>query len=288
MRAPEGKTAIEALLRGLIDYAGLYPPAALDMQAAVHNFLEYQHSAHALALGRFVVALNGFPLLLEAARDKARQMKLTVIAAPNADGEDLHRLVAQGYAIEAVEIKDTPISEIGRIAMHVPSGLATYFEVPIDPPPAMLDAVATAGARVKLRTGGTAAEAFPSTQQLAQMLAELASRRLIFKATAGLHHPLRGRFALTYADGSPTAVMHGFMNLSTAALLHFGGDAREAQLALEEEWSGEWQIADEAIAWEQNSWNADELREVRQQFFAGFGSCSFTEPMRELEALRWL
>ncbi len=282
-------TPIEALLTGLIDYAGLYPPASLDMHTAVRNYFEYSHSAYALALGRFVVGLDSFPFLLDAAGEKLRGAKLTVIAGRRADWEDLHRLVAQGFAIEAVEIKDTLTAEIGRIAMRIPPGIAIYFEVPMDSSHAMLDAVATAGARVKIRTGGTAAESFPSTQRLAQMLAELASRHLIFKATAGLHHPLRGRFALTNADGSPTAVMHGFMNLATAAaLLHFGGDAREVQLVLEEEWSGAWQITDEAIIWEENSWNAEELREVRQQFFAGFGSCSFAEPVRELEALRWL
>jgi len=282
-------TAIDALITGLIDYAGLYPPASLDMKAAVRNYLEYSHSAHSRTLGRFVVDLDRLPSLLDATSNNVSAMKLSGVATHLADWNELHRLVGQGFAIDAVEIKGALTGEIGRIAMHVPPGIDIYFEVPMDPPPAMLDAVATAGARVKIRTGGTAAEFFPSTQRLAQMLAELASRHLIFKATAGLHHPFRGRFALTCADGSPTAVMHGFMNLATsAALLHFGGDAREAQLVLEEEWAGTWQITDDAIFWEENSWSADELREVRQQFFAAFGSCSFTQPVQELEALRWL
>ena len=83
--------------------------------------------------------------------------------------------------------------------------------------------------------------------------------------------------------------MHGFINLAcAAALLYFGGDVRETQLELEEEWPGAWKVTPEAIVWEESGWSADELGEVRQQFFAGFGSCSLEEPIRELEALRWL
>lgn len=280
---------IDSLLAGLIDYAGIFPPASLDMHTAARKYLEYRGSTYGPALGRFIVDLDLFPYLWDAAGDYVRGMHLGVIAARDADWDDLHRLVVKGFPIESIEIKSVDAAEIGRIAMRIPPGLTIYFEVPIDAPAAMLDAVATAGARVKIRTGGTAADRIPSAPALAQMLSEMAARRLAFKATAGLHHPLRGRHPLTYADDSPSAVMHGFMNLScAAALLHFGGDAKEAQLVLEEEWPGAWQVTPEAIMWEENSWNGDELREVRQQFFTAFGSCSFEEPIRDLEILRWL
>lgn len=285
----QGMTAIDALLARLIDYAGIYPPASLDMHTAARKYLEYRQSSHAQALGRFVVDLNRFPYLWDAAGEYVNGIHVTAISAHDADWDDLHRLVLKGIPIDSVEIKGAEAAEIGRIAMRIPPGVAIYFEVPMDSAPATLDAIATAGARVKIRTGGIAADAIPSTRALAQMLSDIAARRLIFKATAGLHHPLRGRHALNYSHGSPTAVMHGFVNLAcAAALLYFGGDAKDAQLVLEEEWPGAWRMTPEAIIWEENSWNADELREVRQQFFASFGSCSFEEPMRDLEALRWL
>ena len=285
--------AIDCLLADAIDYAGLYPPVALDMHTAVRNFLEYSHSAHRRTLGRFIVDLDRFPYLWDAAGDYVRGLRLSVIASPQADWDDLSRLADKGYAIEAIEIKGAETAEIGQIAGRIPDGITVYFEVPIAVPPAaldsLLDATSVAGARVKIRTGGTTHDAFPSAYALARMLAELAARRLMFKATAGLHHPIRGRHALTYADASPTAVMHGFVNLAcAAALLHFGGNADEARRVLEEEWRGEWKVTPEAIVWEEYGWSGDELREVRRQFFAGFGSCSFEEPVHELEALRWL
>lgn len=285
--------AIDALLAGLIDYAGLYPPASLDMHTAARKYLEYGRSAHARALGRFIIDLDRFPYLWDAAGDYVRGLRLSVIAGPRADEDgvqsELARLIEKGYLIESVEIKGARAAEIGRLAMRIPSALTAYFEVPVGADAALLDAVAGAGARVKIRTGGTAAEAIPSAEALARMLSEMAARRLVFKATAGLHHPLRGRHPLTSAAAGPTGVMHGFVNLAcAAALLYFGGDAREARLALEEEWPGAWRVTPEAVVWEENGWNADELREVRQQFFAGFGSCSFEEPIHTLEVLGWL
>lgn len=282
-------TAIDSLLDGIIDYAGLYPPAAQDMHSAARNYLEYSRSAHGHALGRFIVDLERFPYLWDAAGEYVRGMRLSLLVSAQADWDDLHRLIEKGFAIEAVEIKDAAAVDIGRIAKRIPAGIDAFFEVPIDAPQAALDALALAGARARIRTGSTTAEAIPSTQALAQMLSELAARRLIFKATAGLHHAIRGRHALTGEPASPTAVMHGFINVAcAAALLYFGGDSRETQLVLEEEWPGAWRVTPEAILWEENGWSADELKEVRQQFFAGFGSCSFKEPMLELEALRWL
>jgi len=47
--------AAGALLRDLIDYAGLFPPASLDMAAAVANYHSYLHSDWNWILGRFIV-----------------------------------------------------------------------------------------------------------------------------------------------------------------------------------------------------------------------------------------
>ncbi len=281
---------IDSLLADLIDYAGLYPPAGLDMHTAVRKYLEYSHCSRRRALGRFVVDLDRFPYLWDAAGDYTRVLRLSVIASPDADWAELHGLVEKGYAIEAVEIKTSDPAEIERIAKRLPAGLTAYFEAPVNGISAStLDAIAAVDARIKIRMGGLAAGAIPSPQATADMLTEIARRRMVFKATAGLHHPVRGRYPLTYSPEGPTAVMHGFINLAcAAAVLHFGGEAEEAREALEEEWPGVWQVTPEAMVWQENGWNADELREVRKKFFAGFGSCSFEEPMRDLEALGWL
>jgi len=72
-------TAVETLLTGLIDYAGLYPPAGLDMRTAVRNYLSYQDGPHAFALGRFIVDIARADELHEAAGDALGAMPLSAI-----------------------------------------------------------------------------------------------------------------------------------------------------------------------------------------------------------------
>ena len=47
--------AVETLLEGLVDYAGLFPPAALSMRDAVVRYGSYRRGPHQRMLGRFVV-----------------------------------------------------------------------------------------------------------------------------------------------------------------------------------------------------------------------------------------
>jgi len=278
------------LLEGLIDYAGLYPPASLDMRSAVRNYLSYRKTLHAAALGRFIVNFDRLTELREAAGNSIREMKLSVIAPSDADWATLPTLLAEGFPIDMIEVKMDRPSEIERIGKLVPAGVATYFEVPVHSRATeALASIAAVGARVKLRMGGVAADTFPSTQEACDMLNTLARLGIPFKATAGLHHPIRSSHPLTYEPQSPIAKMHGFFNLCCAAtLLHFGGEASEAKQLLDEEDSGAWQVTGDAIGWRSYQWSAEQLRSVRKQFMISFGSCSFTEPMHDLEALEWL
>ncbi len=45
---------IRTLLGGLIDYAGLFPPAKLEMNAALENYARDSVGTCAFALGRFI------------------------------------------------------------------------------------------------------------------------------------------------------------------------------------------------------------------------------------------
>ena len=46
---------LRVLMNGLIDYAGLFPPAALDMATALRNYGAYRAGEYAWMLGRFVL-----------------------------------------------------------------------------------------------------------------------------------------------------------------------------------------------------------------------------------------
>ena len=283
-------TAIESLLAGLFDYAGLYPPASLGLRSAANNYLEYRRGVHRPALGRFIVNLDRLEELRSITGDSLGELPLSVIAPEDADWESLARQIESGLHIGSVEIKCNPATAIEQVTARIPRGLVTYYEVPINAiGHDALDAIGAAGARAKIRMGGVVPEAFPSIRDGVQMLASLARLRLPFKATAGLHHPVRSMRPLTYRPQGPTGMMHGFLNLScAAALLYSGGDIDAARLALAEEDTAAWKVETNALHWRDHSWTADQLAILRQKFFLGIGSCSFEEPIHDLESLGWL
>jgi hypothetical protein len=283
-------TAIETLLAGLFDYAGLYPPASLSLRSAANNYLEYRRREHAGALGRFILNLDRLDEFRSITADSFGNFALSVIAAENADWAAVAQGVNSGLRFECLEIKCSEPSAVKRIAHQLPRNIMAYFEVPIHPSSrAALETIRDIGARAKIRMGGVVPEAIPSVSDVAQMLKALADLRLPFKATAGLHHPLRSRQALTYNPQSPTGTMHGFVNLScAAALLFFGGDVEEARRLLAEEDPAAWEIRTDSLRWRKQDWTADQIATIRRDFFLGIGSCSFEEPIHDLESLGWL
>src|SRR5512141_363943 len=68
-RFRERMTSLRTFLTGIIDYAGLFPPASLPMAAATANFAEYLAGPDRDLLGRFVVPASRLSELSDAARD---------------------------------------------------------------------------------------------------------------------------------------------------------------------------------------------------------------------------
>jgi hypothetical protein len=289
-KAEEEMSAIETLLAGLFDYAGLYPPASLTLRSAADNYLEYRRSKHAAALGRFIINYDHLSDLRAVAGSSLGNFKLSVIASEDIDWRSFSLQIEDGLPVESIEIKCGRPAGIENTAGKVPKNLESYFEVPIaaDCEPA-LRTIRALGSRAKIRMGGVFPETFPTASGTASMLKILADLKLPFKATAGLHHPMRSLHPLTYESQSPTSVMHGFVNLScAAALLYFGGDVEDAQRVLGEENSTAWQVNGNAIRWRDRSWSTEQLATLRREFFISIGCCSFEEPIRDLELQGWL
>jgi hypothetical protein len=296
--------SLAALLAGAIDYAGTFPPASLAMSDAADRYDRHRAGPHRVALGRFVVAagqlddlaaaaapLSALPRALQSA---GRWPLSVLIAAPfEADRDRIARFndryaddAAWSARVEAVEAKAQTPDEV-QAAARAAGRMELFVEVPVHPVPlALLEAVREAGARAKIRTGGTTPDAFPPCGPLAAWLAYCASLGLPFKATAGLHHAIRAERPIAAEAGSPRAGMHGFVNLLTAAALLHGGsiDVRTAAAVLGEQDPAAFTFDDERAAWRGHAVPTPELAAARA-FAAGFGSCSFDEPIEELAAL---
>jgi hypothetical protein len=191
--------------------------------------------------------------------------------------------------VEVVELKVGSAADIERAGSLVPAGIPAYLEVAAGPgAPALLERIAAAGGRAKFRTGGTVAEAFPAPDALLAMLGEAELLGLSWKATAGLHHALRGSYALTYEPGAARATMFGFLNLLLAAACLARGAVREAPEALVEARPAALRLEGDVLLWRTLRFTAAELAELRRNRFRGFGSCSFREPLDELAGYGWI
>jgi hypothetical protein len=302
--------AARLLFEGLVDYAGLFPPAALSMPQVVRNYAHYRAGGTGWMLGRFVCTASALELFSEKAdpllpRDAGAipwrlsatgtgdvANDLAQIAAFN----ERHRVCFEecGAVADAYEVKAANVADVQRIAQETPAELTTYIEVPLDAQlEAMLDAIAAAGRRAKVRTGGTTATAFPATTDVVRFLRGCIARELPFKATAGLHHPITGPYRLTYEPDAPVGRMFGFLTVLLAtAHLGSGGHDTEAMALLEETDAARFDVNDIHMAWRGPdgplTFSRDTLLAVRTRALISIGSCSFTEPVDESRALGWI
>ncbi len=248
--------AQQELFRGLIDYAGLFPPAALPMEEAVRNYDAYRRGDYAWMLGRFIVPLARVD---EVPSDFPLSVLVSGAPAPPPAGEGAR---APLDVIETKEIVE-------------PKGRTVYVEG------VAISELAARGLRAKIRTGGVTADAFPSAETIGKFIRECRDHNVAFKATAGLHHPLRCVKPLTYESNAPTGTMHGFVNAFIAAAIP--DRAEEVLMST----ASDFRFDRDGVHWRDVKLTRDDIAFMRTRAIS-FGSCSFEEPIADLKELGWL
>lgn len=317
---------LRALLAGLVDYAGLFPPAGLPLDDALERYLRDRRGADAWMLGRFVIAARRLPDLAPCADrlpdDAPLRLSLVGPAAPDALAFQLGldevlaavRTLHDGpvpAVAEALEMRLPPTvlaagaDAVEALLDQAAAALSTddapqldiYFEVPFDDAlrrclPAVLEVLAArrheaAGAvttGLKFRCGGLEPSAYPDAADLAFALVSCRDAGVRFKATAGLHHPLR------HFREAAGAKMHGFVNVFGGAVLAaaHGFDAATMCHLLEDGDADHFRFTDDGLAWNDLAAPVATIDAVRETFALSFGSCSFDEPREDLRRLGWL
>lgn len=285
-------TAPQALLRGLIDYAGLFPPAALSMPETVQRFADYQRRSDQWALARLVVPvarLGEFETAVAGLSSADREQSRWPIAAlagtdPAGDRATIAafntRYASSRTGVESIEMRAASVAQILALG-PVGKELEFYCELPLSAElPALVAATSQIGARAKIRTGGVKPVDFPAPEAILAFLAACAAERVAFKATAGLHHPVRGPAPLTYEPGASRATMYGYLNLIlAAAVLWHQRPEKDAYELLRIPDRSLLHITDAAVEWAGIRLSVAEIHSARQQFVLAIGSCSFTEPL---------
>ena len=291
--------AARILLSHALDYAGLFPPARLDMAAALQEFMHLRESPEAWALGRFLLPAKRWPdFERELCRHSAMHadFEISLIFDSMAELQSCPPATPQHFMgrITAVEMKESLWS--GQIGF--PSKLdqipqAQWIEItPGDDLSRKLHSLKQTGKFAKLRCGGLTPEAFPSTEAVADFILAAAQSDIAWKATAGLHHAIRSRHSPDL--GQPACMMHGYLNLFLAAALAWdlAGKGIVTQATrdkvrdiLEENDPQAFTLNDDGALWRGLSIGNAVLLDSRQKFLSSFGTCSFLEPMQELRRL---
>jgi len=261
--------AVPTLLLGLLDDAAVFPPGNAPLDEALVAHREHRAAWYASMIGPFLVPavdLGGV----------AGAVEIGLIGPLDQLERALDR-VPDGVVVRQVE---SPVAKRGE---DPTPGLTTflalaprvegpaYAEVPLTwGLMAALDRLAearAAGANVapKFRTGGLAAELFPTPVELAAVICACRDRGLPFKLTAGLHHAVR------QTDPETGLVHHGFLNVLAAALVASDGgepvDLAEVLGGVDALPLAE--VARESLHRDRPLW-------------IGFGTCSIAEPLADL------
>jgi hypothetical protein len=303
--------AIRTLLAHLVDYAGLFPPAKLDMSPTVRNYANDRAGPDAWMLGRLVLPVARFEEFEAASGDFLPRVSgpadddawpITALTASAGDAglaadldaiarfNERHAKQGAGSAyVDCIELKANTADEIDQAIDLLPDEIFPYFELAVDRDPrGCIAALAGLDAGAKIRTGGIVANAHPPIEAVAAFIMACARAEVPFKATAGLHHPIR------HTAPELGCKQHGFLNVFLGAGLFLAGRIGERELVelLGDERAGAFLAADDGLAWQGSAGtfrlSVGEIRHARDAFAHAFGSCSFAEPLADLRALKLL
>ncbi|TYC26365.1 hypothetical protein FXF52_00780 [Micromonospora sp. MP36] len=269
------------LFSGLVDDAAVFPPGSATLPDAVVAHRRHRTAWYADLVG---------PLLLPASAvtagdlsglvDPAEGFVIGLIGDTGVEGVPSalsflapDRVTARQIEVPVAKRGEDPqpgLTELLKLTERL-DGTPVYAEIPMTfGLLGALDALAEARAgglpvAAKFRTGGLAAELFPTPVELAAVICACRDRQLPFKLTAGLHHAIRHR------DPETGFTHHGFVNVLAATLAATAGGEVDAVAEL--------LAATDPV-------RVVELvrarRDTERPLWVGYGSCSIEEPLTDL------
>jgi len=293
------KESVRILLNEIIDYAGLFPPSQVSMSEAVLNYATYRNSNYGWMLGRFILPVSRLDEFYESAKEflpKGRETawRLSALAGEDVSAtirtiNEFNRKHSDRVVCDVLEVKAATVSKIENTMASLPKAITPYFEIaPVGR--TFVDLIATLGIkklRAKIRTGGVTRDDFPASRDIIRFVRTCMAANVPFKATAGLHHPIRCFKPLTYAPDAPQGTMHGFLNV-----LLMTGFARESfrvsllEEVMEEEFEEVFEFTEAGINWRgSHLLTLSHIAHLRSKGMHSFGSCSFDEPVADLQEL---
>lgn len=327
----------KAFMEGILDYAGLFPPASLALDAAVSEFLVQRAEELGWIFARFIcpdIGLEKFVTqrerFLSHVSTNSPQVSVAVTLGGGKTTDEFHSQVKKGAeaikrfnqgfspagVADMVEIRlsaaflqleneagmvkvlhqiwdllnpqcetvflELQLSELRVAENHWGAYMARFIRALSEFNRDRASPRQRAG--FKLRTGGLNKSDFPSVETVVLALIGCRDHGVLFKATAGLHHPVR------HYSSNVQAEMHGFLNVfGGGALAYSRSLSPEDLLAIVADTNkAHFSFTNDFFAWKHLRLSVQEIREARQQAVRSFGSCSFREPVLDMQELGFL
>jgi hypothetical protein len=278
-------TLMGALLRGAIDYAGLFPPAGLGLADAVRNYETYRTGPNKWMLGRFIIPVAQLEELVPFLPWETKEAwKISVIAKPS-DAPVLNAFNERHGNRARIDSVETPVANarevIGLSALWATFMVFAEVNPATDPTPVIAE-LGKNGVRAKIRTGGVVASAIPPAAQVSRFMVACRKFNVAYKATAGLHHAIGAEYPLTYEPGCARAKMFGFLNVILASTLaSMGSSASDVSTILQ---AGDELVTPRGLTLPGGrKVSIIDIAKARGSALLSFGSCSFEEPVAELQ-----
>lgn len=290
-----------AAFASMIDYAGVFPPASRPMADAVDTFRRLRDSDERWVVGRFLCRASQLEDLAAVATagmtrgEPPWPVGVVMDMSPGAAASVAHEFqweMAPAMEITAAEVR-AAADDPGRLLDAVSSidaDVTPFIEIDRDVPlAAQVEAIGAAlsnrgvAGGLKLRCGGVDADAFPSVADVAGFIWETSLADIPFKATAGLHAPLRHR------DPELGVMRHGFVNILLASVAAGRGEPRSVVEAIVAETEPDaFALGPATASWRNIAFPGSAIRRSRMHGLHAFGSCDIDEPLAGLRSLGFL
>lgn len=322
------RASLRALLHDILDYAGLFPPAKLDLDTAIRNYARYANEPEAWMLARFICPASRlcelFPYVEELFGAKTR-LRLSVLGSGgnNADGfigamrDDLQAIAdytqrTDGRSVvDAFEVRlPTNATDEIRVGQLLDGVSNLWSEHPATPLPLFVEPPVGVNRQqewpsfvraVAQYAGGIASDATPpigvklrcgGPEPSAFPLVEAVASAIWAAHVAGV--PLKFtaglHHPLRHFNQAVDAPTHGFLNLFASGVLAASGraDERRVREIIECEEPDAFRFTDEAMSWKDICVKYDAIADARRRVVTSFGSCSFDQPREDLCKLGWM
>jgi hypothetical protein len=297
--------ARRALLGGVIDFAGLFPPASLDASTAVETFRRIRASADGWMAGRLLCPASRLDDLAAALVAGIRRSEEPWRIGVTCDGDvGSCASMGRGFHLEmdpavTVEIAETSIlpgaaAEVVHETLIALCGIndriVPYLEVDAvhGGEADMVDGIySIAAARdlarrrggAKLRCAGFTDSHVPSPRRVAAFIDAATRAEIPFTFTAGLNHAFRE------SDAATGTVHHGFMNLfAAAAVARAGGRLDEIEDAVADTDPTRFKVSFAGLRWGDHEIGGADLGALRAEGLTSFSSSDFDDPVAALRA----